>query len=109
VREAEVERQLLALRGGLETDAVDVEGLLVALADTLHHVVDGGAGGAPLRARALGFALGLHPDLAVGDAGFNVVAGVELQLAQLALHRDELAGHGDGDAAGNGDWIFAYT
>ena len=45
----------------------------------------------------------------VGDAGFNVFAGVELQLAELALHRDEVARHGDRNAARNGDRIFAYT
>src|SRR5581483_6757727 len=88
---AERELQVLALYRGAIADAADLEPLFEAFAHAGDQVRDQRARGAPLRARALGFAARVDLDLAAFELHRHVVVQHDRQRAFRAFDLDGLA------------------
>src|SRR5581483_3908527 len=104
---AERELQVLALYRGAIADAADLEPLFEAFAHAGDQVRDQRARGAPLRARALGFAARVDLDLAAFELHRHVVVQHDRQRAFRAFDLDGLAFDGGGDARGHRDGFLA--
>src|SRR5512146_242587 len=107
VREAELQAELLALHRRAITDAGDLELLFEALGHAIDQVAHQRAGGAPLRARALGLMARLDLDRTLVHGDDDVVVQHELKRAFRALHLDGLAFHVGSDAGRDGNRSFS--
>ena len=106
---AQLQLESLALHRRAIADAVDLQVLLETPRNAGDHIADQVARGAPGHPRLLRIVHGLEDDLVALDLRLDLVADVELQLAQLALGRELSSAELDGDAGRDGDRRLAYA
>src|SRR6185295_9659942 len=107
MRKAEREVQRLALHGGAEADALELELLLVALGHAEDHVGEMRARGARLHARL--FTRELHRELLLFLLDRHALVQRQRQGALGALHRHRFAGDGGRYALRQVDGSVCYT
>src|SRR5262245_20095078 len=105
---ADLQLDVLALHGGAETDAVDLQRLAVALGDALDQVDDLGARHAPHGTRLLAVVDRAHLDARRRLGDFDQLGAREGQLALRSLHRHFLTGDSGGHARRSLNRFLAY-
>src|SRR6478672_1729631 len=109
VREAELQRQGVALHRGAVTDADQVQALFKAGGDADDHVVDQGAGQAPHGARTLVVLADGQVQAVVALGDFDLFSNGPGAFALGTLHRDGLAVERDSHALRDLDGAFSDT